>query len=66
MASQKIKRALFQILIICLGFGCASSSNKLRIVQRLVLSAILTGFRKLRWLAINQNRIFYFLQKFSD
>ena len=29
MASQKIKRALFQILIICLGFGCASSSNEI-------------------------------------
>ena len=29
MASQKIKRALFQILLICLGFGCASSSNKI-------------------------------------
>ena len=29
MASQKIKRALFQILIICLAFGCASPSNKI-------------------------------------
>ena len=29
MASQKITRVLFQILIICLGFGCASSSNKI-------------------------------------
>ena len=27
MVSQKIIRFLFQILIICLGFGCASSSN---------------------------------------
>ena len=66
MASQKIKRALFQILIICLGLVVLVLQIKLRIVQRLVLSAILTGFRKLRWLAINQNRIFYFLQKFSD
>ena len=29
MASQKIIRSLFQILIICLGFGCASSSNEM-------------------------------------
>tara|TARA_B100000575_G_scaffold212666_1_gene173497 strand:+ start:44 stop:568 length:525 start_codon:yes stop_codon:yes gene_type:complete len=29
MASQKITRYLFQILIICLGFGCASSSNEM-------------------------------------
>ena len=33
MASQKIKRALIQILIICLGFGCASSSNKIAYVS---------------------------------
>ena len=29
MASQKITRVLFQILITCLGFGCASSSNEM-------------------------------------
>ena len=29
MASQKITRVVFQILIICLGFGCASSSNEM-------------------------------------
>tara|TARA_B100000700_G_scaffold315250_1_gene403027 strand:+ start:699 stop:1223 length:525 start_codon:yes stop_codon:yes gene_type:complete len=29
MASQKITRYLFQILIICLGFGCASYSNEM-------------------------------------
>ena len=29
MASQKIIRFLFQILIICLGFGCASPSNEM-------------------------------------
>ena len=29
MAPQNIIRFLFQILIICLGFGCASSSNEM-------------------------------------
>ena len=66
MASQKIKRVLFQILIICLGFGCASSSNEIAYCPKVGVISDLDRFRKLRWLPINQNRIFYFLQKSSD
>ena len=55
MASQKITRVLFQILIICLGFGCASSPNKIAYCPKVGVASDLDRVTKIE-LAANQSK----------
>ena len=55
MASQKITRVLFQILIICLGVGCTSSANKIAYCPKVGVASDLDRVTKIE-LAANQSK----------
>ena len=55
MASQKITRVLFQILIICLGFGCANSPNKSAYCPKVGVASDLDRVTKIEF-GVNQSK----------
>ena len=55
MASKKITRVLFQVLIICLGFGCASSPNKIAYCPKVGVASDLDRVTKIEF-AANQSK----------
>ena len=55
MASQKITRVLFQILIICLGFGCASSPHESAYCPKVGVASDLDRVTKIEFV-VNQSK----------